>query len=98
MKTVRCLGDLQHARNQWITECLGSKPLSRDAAWTESLALGSASFVEDVKNKLGITAKARRIVERDDIHILREPAVSYDIDFNTENAVLSEIYAVNPAG
>ncbi len=94
---ITSLGDLQHTRDQWITDRLGEGQVTREAGWTQSLALGSADFVEDVKEKLGITAKARRIIERDGVHVLKEPAVSYAIDCDAENAVPSNNRPSNSA-
>jgi hypothetical protein len=33
----------------------------REAWWTESIAVGSDFFVEDIKNKLGLRAKGRKV-------------------------------------
>ena len=33
--------------------------------WTESVAVGSKSFIETIKEKLGILAKGRKIFEND---------------------------------
>jgi putative transposase len=37
----------------------------RDDRWTESIAVGSRSFIEKVKNELGFKAAHRDVVESD---------------------------------
>ena len=38
----------------------------RESCWTESIAIGSSNFVEDIKVKLGIKAVGRRIEEQNE--------------------------------
>ena len=58
---------------------------ARESKWTESVAVGSRSFVETIKGKLGIRAKRRRFSGTDDESTLREPQADYVDDFEAKN-------------
>ena len=51
--------------------------------------VGSESFVEETRKKLGVRAKGRKIRKRADAYQLREPHVSYSDTFCPNNNVLS---------
>ena len=61
---------------------------SRDGKWTESIAVGSKSFIETTIKRLGIKARGRKIFGNDKSYELREPAVPYRANFTPENGVL----------
>ena len=46
---------------KWITHALHSEISYRDRRWTESVAVGTKSFLEMVKQKLGIRDMPRKI-------------------------------------
>lgn len=50
---------------------------NRQSQWTESIAVGSKSFLEDIKAKLGVLAKGRKVVG-DDVLQLREKSKTYN--------------------
>jgi hypothetical protein len=66
----------------------------------QSIAVGSKSFVEGVKEKLGIRAKGRKVAGLRDLYHLREAQVAYNSNFAPENGVLSPnntyFWNVNP--
>lgn len=45
--------------------------------WTESIAVGSKSFIETIREKLGILSKGRKIIENDGGFHLREETGTY---------------------
>ena len=49
----------------------------RDDRWSESIAVGSEGFVEQVKNELGFKAQHREILVADGLYTLREPVPPY---------------------
>ena len=49
----------------------------RDDRWSESIAVGSRSFVEKVQNQLGFKAAHRDVIEVQGSYVLREPAEAY---------------------
>ena len=53
----------------------------RDDRWTESIAVGSRSFIEKVKNELGFKAAHRDVIEADGSCALREPDEAYGLKF-----------------
>lgn len=80
--------ELQHAHRQWVTSALEEDDQVRQAQWSESIAVGSERFAEGVKEKLGITAKHRDVMQTADSYTLREPLLAYTAHFDTENAPL----------
>jgi putative transposase len=57
--------------------------------WSQSIAVGSKNFVEDIKEKLGIRAKGREVAGSKDLYYLREAQAAYNSNFTPENGVLS---------
>jgi putative transposase len=60
-----------------IQESLVNGNNDRQAQWTESIAVGSKSFTEAIKEKLGILAKGRKVIEIDGAFQLREERATY---------------------
>jgi putative transposase len=60
----------------------------RDGKWSESIAVGSESFVMMTKEKLGIKAKGREVVGEDGSYALRESPAPYNSILGYENDVL----------
>jgi putative transposase len=56
--------------------------------WSESIAMGSESFVMMTKEKLGIKAKGREVVGEDGSYALRESPAPYNSILGHENDVL----------
>ena len=78
-----CLMNSQHQRPP-----LSADGYLRDGKWSESIAVGSESFVTMTKEKLGIKAKGRKVVGEDGSYVLQEPPASYNGIFGLENGVL----------
>ena len=64
---------------------LADRQPSRQEEWSRSIAVGSRSFVERVKELLGFRAKGRRVAEGADGYQLREPLRCYGGLFDVEN-------------
>ena len=60
-----------------------------DSKWTRSIAVGVEGFVQGIRDRLGVRAKGRNVVEADDSYQLREPRVPYSGILVPENDVLS---------
>jgi putative transposase len=69
---------------QWVEQGLENSLLMRDVRWTESIAVGSLAFIDQVKNELGFKADHRDVIESDGTHSLREPAEAYGLSFAAE--------------
>jgi len=61
----------------------------RDAGWTESIAVGSASFIDKVNASLGLKTMHRSIIKRDDGFIIKEDPSPYTPLFDSEKCTLS---------
>jgi putative transposase len=72
------LGEVQ---NEWIDSQIRRGNLDREPHWTEAVAVGRRSFVEDAKERLGARARYREVKEFDGISILREPPERYRHDW-----------------
>ena len=55
----------QETHKKLVTESLANGKDFRQNQWTESIAVGSKGFIETIKEKLGIRAKGRKILEND---------------------------------
>ena len=74
----------------WIYYALANGDyITKDQRFTESIAVGGNKFLEDMKLKLGINAKGRKITENNGLNALREPKNTYEDHFIAENDVLS---------
>lgn len=69
--------ELQNLHRRWVDEALVSKKYNYDTSWSNSLALGSSAFVEQVKSELGMKGFYREIADHGDAHILREDPETY---------------------
>jgi putative transposase len=61
---------------------------ARDSRWSEAVAVGNQTFLEGIRDKLGIKVKDRNIEENTGISILKEPGSSYEGVFSIENGAL----------
>ncbi len=60
----------------------------RDAKWSESIAVGSKSFVEKIKEKLGIRVIGRGVVKTEPGYELKEQLSPYSPNFDGKMGVL----------
>ena len=74
---------------QWVSDAIEKGSNQRENCWTESIAIGSASFVEETKVKLGIKAIGRRVEEQNEgQYVLREEPVAYNGVFDPQKGLL----------
>jgi putative transposase len=81
---TRSYNQLRTTHRGWIEEYLGNGSKGRQNEWTESVAVGSRSFVENVKALLGSKAKGRNVTEGGQGYKLREPNAHYKALFGAE--------------
>jgi len=67
-----------------VDEFLESSNNIRDDKWTQSIAVGSGDFIENVKNIMGSMARGRMSIEAGESYQLREPFISYSADLGAE--------------
>jgi putative transposase len=78
----------EHHR-QWVQDALRDGAGNRESRWTESIAIGSSGYVEEIKGRLGIKAAGRRVEKQNgDVCILREEPAPYGVVFGLENDAL----------
>ncbi len=63
---------------EWIETALASGHHRREPKWSEAIAVGRRSFVEEVQRNLGAQARYRRIAEQDGASVLRDADGTYD--------------------
>ncbi len=82
------LQEFQKQHKIWIDEALKNDRLERDSKWSESIAVGRKSFVEEVHKKLGYEVKSRKVIHEEESFMIREPVASYNTLFEGKNAPL----------
>jgi putative transposase len=75
----------QAVHREWVNATLGQGKNVYDSKWTKSIAVGSERFVHRTRKELGARAKGRVVLESAEAFQLREPGVSYHIDFGPKN-------------
>ncbi len=69
---------LKEIHKGWLEEYLGDGSKSRQDEWTDSIAVGSKTFIEKVKGLLGFRAIGREVKKGGEGYQLREEAISYN--------------------
>ena len=82
------ISQFQQAHRGWVRAALTGGKAARDGRWSEALAVGSKTFVDQVKSELGITALHRSVIETGGAYMLREPGSAYMPNFEPQNGVL----------
>ncbi len=80
---------LQQVRAQWA-ESLLNDTNQRDSSWTESIASGDQNFVEEVKERLGMRAKARKVIQQTKGFVLKETITPYIASCDGKKGLLRE--------
>jgi len=81
--------DFQAEHRQWVEAGLRTSAMARDDRWSESVAVGSERFVEQIRSELRSAVGNRQVTAENETHFLREPASSYNPLFDRKNTVLS---------
>jgi len=76
---------LRSSHKGWVEEYLGDGERARREEWTGSIAVGSKSFVEKVKELLGNRAKGRDVIEGSEGYQVREGPALYNPLLGAEN-------------
>ena len=82
--------DLKDAHAKWVDSTIQTNHSDREKKWTKSLAVGSKTFIEEMKDALGFRATGRKILCADDTFELRETITPYgkDCDLDSGNTFL----------
>ena len=85
---LNTVDELKTQYNQWLENRRYDGFLAHDDKWSQSIAVGSKSFIDEVSGKLGKKVKYREMVGKDDSYILREPNSDYNTHFNIKKGHL----------
>ena len=87
---VATLESFQNLHRDWVEDELLSNSSKMEDRWTQSIAVGSESFIEQVHKALGIKGKHRDIIEDGDNHFIKESTIPYNVHFATKTDLLRE--------
>jgi putative transposase len=73
--------ELREFYEESIALAIKSDNLKRESMWTESAAVGSKIFVEQISKRLGYKARGRKAIAHKGTYELREDGCSYRCDF-----------------
>ena len=73
---------------EWIEAALRERGQRRVPEWSESVAVGSRAFVEQVGRELGVRARHRQIESCGELSVLRDPGACYGHHFGGEMLAL----------
>lgn len=75
---------------QWVNDAIVQGRNQRENCWSESIAVGSVGYVEQIRTKLGLNGNGRIIEEQtSDRCVLREESVPYNAVFDPKIERLS---------
>ena len=74
---IESYDELKDSQHQWVDSAMQTDDGGREDKWTQSIAVGSKSFVEKMKDALGFRAIGRKVICADDTFELRETQTSY---------------------
>lgn len=77
---------VKSSHKKWIESCLQNGMNNRDKKWTRSIAVGSKSFIRNVKYLMGATAMGRKCIEAGGSDQLRETQIPYNDDFGAKKS------------
>jgi putative transposase len=83
------LADLACVHRDWIESALRKGKVEREGRWSNSVAVGSRGYVEQIRRELGSRGRYRVIEQVADSHILRETPEGYGYDSRCELPTLS---------
>ncbi len=72
--------DLKDAHAKWVDSTIQTNQSDKEKKWTQSLAVGSKTYIEEMKGALGFRVTGRKIICADDTFELRETITPYGID------------------
>jgi len=79
----------RYDHKHWVEDVVNNGKAIKELAWSESIAVGSKRFVEEIKGKLGSKAMGRKVIKNNEHYTLKEPHVPYDTLFTPEMEALS---------
>ena len=77
------------SHGQWIEAELKRKEKVRQERWTERIAVGGKTYVESIRDRLGMRARSKWIDRLGDTWAVRETSSAYSSNITPENGRLS---------
>jgi putative transposase len=68
---------LKNAHFKWIESAINNENKGRETKWTQSIAVGSESYIEKVRDAIGFRARGRKVRRTGDSFELRESMGQY---------------------
>jgi len=84
--------DLKGAHSRWVDSKMQNDSRNKENKWTQSIAVGSKTFIEKMKKGLGYRAKGRKIIGAEDTFELREAVAPFG---NADNLDSGNTYLWN---
>jgi len=80
--------DFRQEHRQWVEAELLKDVAKRKSLWSDSIAIGSKEFVENIHLQLGLRAKGRSVVIEEEGAVLKEAPTPYNTLFEGERSAL----------
>ncbi|MBT8364504.1 MAG: hypothetical protein KJP23_07335 [Deltaproteobacteria bacterium] len=84
--------DLKDAHCKWVDSEMQTDNCGKENKGTQSIAVGSKTFIEKMKESLGFRAKGRKMIGADDTYELREAVAPFG---NADNLDSGNTYLWN---
>ena len=84
--------DLKNAHYKWVGSAISTGNNGKESKWTQSIAVGSKTYIEKIKKALGHKAKGRRIISTEDTFELRKAVAPFG---NADNLDSGNTYLWN---
>ena len=84
--------DLKEAHGKWVDSAIQTDNSGKETKWTQSIAVGSKTYIEKMKEALGYRAAGRKIISADDTFELRETITPFG---NADNLYSGNTYLWN---
>ena len=84
--------NLKEAHGKWVDSAIQTDNSGKETKWTQSIAVGSKTYIEKMKEALGYRAAGRKIISADDTFELRETITPFG---NADNLYSGNTYLWN---
>ncbi len=78
------VGSLSSYHAHWINDAFSSGASHREGFWTETVAVGSQRYIEQVMKDLGYKARRRKVSVVGDAYSVKEPVQPYAVQISEE--------------
>jgi len=83
------VSELQKQHRQWIDEALHENALAREAKWSQSIAVGSESFVNQFVDTVNPEISKGKTTMVGESFVVREPSAAYSAHSDSKMGLLS---------